>query len=115
MEAFRKLVGMFPKADIKPLFDFSGGHGVYAPSKWAVHEKDSELLSRGVGFAGGIGPENTINVVRQIEENLVIGSEFLVNTQIWIDMESGVRTEDWFDLRKVEQVIRQINLMMQDH
>ena len=71
------------------LFDRSGGKGV-APRVWPRHP------GRRVGYAGGIGPDNVLDVLR------AIGSE---TDDYWIDMETGVRTsDDRFDLDRVERV-----------
>jgi phosphoribosylanthranilate isomerase len=49
------------------------------------------------GFAGGIGPDNVKRVIREISAK--------VDAPFWIDMESGVRTDDRFDLNKVRRVL----------
>ena len=77
---------------ISILLDESGGKGIEAPFRMP-----SYLHNVHVGFAGGINPDN---VVAKIQE---ITSLPHVN-RFWIDMESGVRTNDRFDLDKVEQV-----------
>ena len=33
----------------------------------------------------------------------------------WIDMESGVRTDDWFDLDKVTKVLETCELVIKDY
>ncbi len=80
------------------LFDRSGGRGVVA-ERLPVHNRLLELA----GFAGGIGPDNVMDVIRQINaaSSPVLGP-------YWIDMESGVRTDDRFDLGKVESVLEQV-------
>lgn len=77
---------------ISILLDESGGKGIENPFRMP-----SYLHNVHVGFAGGINPDN---VVAKIQE---ITSLPYVN-RYWIDMESGVRTNDRFDLDKVEQV-----------
>lgn len=52
-----------------------------------------------IGFAGGITPNN----VRGILEGLTAIES---DNQAWIDMESGVRTDDCFDLDKARAVLR---------
>ena len=72
------------------LLDASGGKGI-----------DTEIKTLNVptkvGYAGGINPENVENKLKYLLEN--------VETPFWIDMESGVRTDDWFDLDKVKKVL----------
>lgn len=83
--------GPFPAdAGVEWLFDTSGGRGT-APAAWPAHPG----IGR-VGYAGGINPANVLDVLRAIN----------CNGPYWIDMETGVRTDDWFDLDKCEQVCR---------
>lgn len=68
--------------------DRSGGRGVrgeFAPMPGCK-----------VGYAGGIGPDNVVEVLDRLE---TFGHTY------WIDMESGVRTADQFDLHKVWRVL----------
>jgi|SRR5690606_2543935 len=74
------------------LFDVSGGMGLM-PSSWP-----RPLPGVRMGYAGGIGPSNVRDVLRDIGPV----------EPTWIDMESGVRTDDQFDLEKVEEVLRQV-------
>lgn len=69
------------------LYDCSGGNGTLA-EEWPVHP------GRLVGYAGGITPENVKDVLTAIG----------ATGPYWIDMESGVRTDDWFDLAKCRKV-----------
>jgi hypothetical protein len=76
--------GVFPQdGSIAWLQDGSGGRGV-APSRWFNHPGGDRL----VGYAGGIGPANVLEVIEQID----------AAGPYWIDMESKVRTDDRFDL-----------------
>lgn len=69
------------------LFDTSGGRG-----------QEPEVLppypGRLVGYAGGIGPDNVLTMVKRIA----------ATGPYWIDMESKVRTNNWFDLELCRQV-----------
>lgn len=72
------------------LLDASGGEGV-----------DTSLVAfagRKVGYAGGINADNVGDKLTFLMENEQVGD-------FWIDMESGVRTDDWFDLDKVRKVL----------
>jgi len=72
------------------LYDLSGGRGK-APAKWPLHPGGPKL----VGYAGGLGPHNVASVVQAVGA----GGPY------WLDMESGVRTEqDLLDLDRVQQV-----------
>jgi hypothetical protein len=76
------------------LFDPSGGQGI-EPFRWP----EAPLGVR-MGYAGGINSENVERVLDDIAtENLTIDTDW------WIDMESGVRTDDAFDLAKVRAVL----------
>ena len=73
------------------LLDASGGTG-----------KNTEIRlfssKQKVGYAGGINPDNVADKLTYLFENVQMG-------EFWIDMESGVRTDDWFDLDKVRRVL----------
>lgn len=73
------------------LLDASGGQGVDTPIEILKGDKK-------VGYAGGINPDNVADKLTYLFENVGEG-------EFWIDMESGVRTDDWFDLGKVRQVL----------
>ena len=51
-----------------------------------------------IGYAGGIGPDNVEGKLRTLLEHPT-------EDKFWIDMETRVRTDEWFDLDKVEQVL----------
>ena len=80
------------KGKVSVLLDASGGLGIDTE----LNVKDMKGFK--VGYAGGINPGNVEEKLKYIlsENN---GSPF------WIDMETGVRTDGWFDLDKVEDVI----------
>lgn len=75
------------------LIDYSGGRGIESPLEVVnvpgVH----------VGYAGGIGPGNVGQKLRGL---LTYPSD----GEFWIDMETRVRTDEKFDLDKVEQVLK---------
>jgi hypothetical protein len=74
------------------LFDPSGGRG-FEPMRWPPTPCGCSL-----GFAGGIGPDNVLEVIGDIGPR----------DPYWIDMESGVRTDDRLDLSKVRRVLTQV-------
>ncbi len=72
------------------LLDASGGEGI-----------DTSLVAfagKKIGYAGGINADNVAEKLTFLMENEMVGD-------FWIDMESGVRTDDWFDLDKVRRVL----------
>lgn len=73
------------------LHDASGGRGIVGPFQKPVNGDF-------VGFAGGIDAENVAAKLAEIEA-LDFPNPF------WIDMESGVRTDDYLDLSKVRRVL----------
>lgn len=77
--------------DVDWLYDVSGGNGV-RPKKWLAHP------GRLVGYAGGISADNVLDTIQSI--NGLMGR----CGPYWLDMESSVRTDDWFDLVKVRTV-----------
>ncbi len=70
------------------LFDDSGGKGIL-PTEWPYPD-----LHNTCGYAGGLGPDNLYQQMMSI--HLRSGMK-----KVWIDMESGVRTNNNFDLSKV--------------
>lgn len=73
------------------LLDASGGQGIDTPI---------EILNlpRKIGYAGGINADNVADKLSHLLESDDVDD-------FWIDMESGVRTDDWFDLDKVVKVL----------
>jgi len=82
------------------LYDPSGGEGK-DPSSWPWMPTEDVIIRQRMhfGFAGGIGPANVETVLQQVvEKNPKLEC-------VWIDMESGVRTDDRFDFDKVKTVL----------
>jgi len=81
------------------LFDGSKGKGV-SPDAWPVPIQRGSF-THFCGYAGGLGPDAVqaqlpvIQAVVQTQKNV----------SYWIDMETGIRTDNEFDLAKVEQVL----------
>lgn len=80
------------RSKISILFDVSGGTGML-PQGWA--EADESIFC---GYAGGLKPENLEEELKKIDA--VAG-----NANIWIDMESGVRENDLFSMKKAEKIL----------
>lgn len=77
--------------NVSMLIDGSGGLGIDTPiSIYQSAEK--------IGYAGGISPDNVADKLTYLFENVHQG-------EFWIDMESSVRTNDWFDISKVRRVL----------
>lgn len=76
--------------NVVALNDVSGGTGVAAEIE--------PIEGMRTGYGGGIGPDNVVETIEKI----------LAKTKddFWIDMESGVRTDDRFDLEKVRYVLK---------
>jgi len=73
------------------LLDASGGRGKDTPIE-VLKTKNH------VGYAGGINPDNVAEKLSYLFNEVKEGT-------FWIDMESGVRTDDWVDLDKVVKVL----------
>lgn len=87
--------GKFPQREgLHFLHDASGGRG--KTGNWP--EAPSALNGSMYGFAGGINPDNVLSLVETIR----------CESPYWIDMETGVRTDDWFDLDKCEAVCKSL-------
>jgi len=80
--------------DAVPLFDVSGGAGTL-PKEWPKPQYNVYC-----GYAGGLGPET-------LETQLPLIAEAAGKAQIWVDMETKVRSEDdkQFDLGKVRKCL----------
>lgn len=76
------------------LLDGSGGKGM-----------ESEIIPLvgvpKVGYAGGINPDNVYGKTQKLCESVIV-------QDFWVDMESGVRTDDWFDVDKAYAVILRV-------
>ena len=70
--------------------DNSGGLGKFEDN-WMNSDKY-------FGYAGGLSAEN---IEKVIEDLLIVSDD-----DFWIDMESSVRTNDWFDIKKCEEVLK---------
>jgi hypothetical protein len=88
--------GEFPQdSQVDWLYDVSFGRGS-RPTSWPSLPHSEALC----GFSGGINADNVRDVLRAIAA--APGSTY------WIDMESGVRTDDLLDLGKCEAVCRAV-------
>lgn len=74
------------------LYDASLGKGL-APEIWLA-----PIENKATGYAGGMNNDNVLANVIKIAK--VSGQ-----TPVWIDMETGIRTNDEFDLGKAEKVL----------
>lgn len=81
---------------VEALIDYSGGKGKLGCFNY-VSDGD-EIF----GYAGGINVNNVAYILGYIEGRMKY------NVKYWIDMESSVRTDDWFDLNKVSEVLDEI-------
>lgn len=77
--------------NIHYLYDSSGGRGTQITSF-------KKPLINYTGYAGGINPENVFDICDTL-------SNMEWEQDIWIDMETGVRTNDKFDMQKVNDVL----------
>ena len=92
--------GTLPCRDLEYLADRSGGRGISDLGLWSAPR--GEWLAVRCGYAGGIGP---CNIVQAMDKVCSFGTG--MSRGSWIDMESGVRTNDLFDLEKVDQVLEE--------
>jgi hypothetical protein len=86
--------GDFPSdARVDWLYDVSFGTGV-RPTTWPAAMAGLPFC----GYSGGLGPDTVRGTLPKFD--IADGASY------WIDMESGVRTENRFDLAKCEAVCR---------
>lgn len=74
------------------LFDDSAGRGI-APDHWPA-----PVPGHFCGYAGGLNPEN-------LDRHLDLIAQAAGDDITWIDMETGIRTDDKFDLAKCRRVL----------
>jgi hypothetical protein len=73
------------------LIDGSGGRGIL-PGEWQRPE-----TSKPVGFAGGLGPDTLRSQLPKIEA--------VATADAWVDMEGGLREDDWFSVNRAVRCI----------
>lgn len=78
---------------IHVLNDSSKGLGIVPDNWYSVHRPQGCLE----GFAGGLGPDTIVANLPKLAD---------LEVPHWIDMETGVRTNNQFDLGKVEKVLQ---------
>lgn len=89
-----------PKASaVNLLHDGSGGFGKEIS---VVQPPDDKHFT---GYAGGIKPENVAKIVNLIENNNP------KDTKYYIDMESGIRTDNIFSIEKCSQVVKNLGVV----
>lgn len=74
------------------LMDSSRGTGV-VPETWGAPPSLAQVFC---GYAGGLGPDNVAAVAAQLNAR---------GLPYWLDMESGIRTDNQFDLVKARAVL----------
>jgi len=95
--AINKIINQFNTSNTNILFDASGGRGTQ------INEIKKPFDTIYTGYSGGLNVENTDWICDKIFNH---ADE---NTKVWIDMETGVRTNDEFDLDKVYKVLRRVD------
>jgi hypothetical protein len=88
---------------IEFLFDASRGNGK------RITEYPKPIPQKYNGYAGGIDPKNVMSVLHDL--NKIVPEK----DEIWIDLETGVRTNNELDLSKVESVLSDCTLWMENH
>ena len=100
-QSFREFMKMNPELNVTMLVDPSGGRGI---------DEGLDLIATDekIGYAGGINENN-------VEEKLRTLMEMDTIKKFWIDMESGVRTDDWFDLGKVVRILEKCQNIVKEY
>ncbi len=93
--AFTRFELKNPNINVTLLVDPSGGRGI---------DEGLDIIATNykTGYAGGINTDNVEDKLKHLMEMETVGD-------FWIDMESGVRTDDWFDVNKVIDIIEKCN------
>jgi phosphoribosylanthranilate isomerase len=92
----KKIISEYNTSNTNILYDASGGRGTEIKTIKAPYE------SIYTGYSGGLNPTNIVEICDEIYNHKD-------ESKVWIDMESGVRTEDEFDLDKVYKVLQQVD------
>ncbi len=79
------------------LYDSSRGKGK------EIEKIPSPVPHKFNGYAGGFSPDNIISILTKIDAAIPQESA------IWVDMETGVRTDNQFDLEKVRSILEVVN------
>lgn len=92
-QLYKFLLPLIDEVDF--LFDCSGGKGVL-PNNWpdAVSWFDEPIKLNNCGYAGGLNPDNLVSQIESMEKAAS-------GMPVWIDVESGVRTNEVLDFEKV--------------
>lgn len=88
----------FP-SNINFLYDSSGGRGT------EIKEIKTPLNGYYTGYSGGLSPDNIESICELISKE----KENDLTQYVWIDLESGARTTNEFDLIKVEKILQITN------
>lgn len=96
-EAFLRTITSNVVCDL--LVDMSGGRGKELDLTTA-NSLTAPYLQQYIGYAGGLNPDNVNQYLEELTSRPNKG-----NDKFFIDMESGVRTNNQFDLKKCEQVL----------
>lgn len=84
-----------PPSNIHFLYDNSGGRGL------KIEKIENPITDYYTGYSGGLNPDNIDEVCLMIKSQRS-------DQNVWIDMETGVRTDDDFDILKVKTVLEKI-------
>mgnify|MGYP000887107737 CR=1 FL=1 len=91
----KDIIHKYNMSNTNILFDASGGRGT------EISSIEKPFFSIYTGYSGGIYPDNVIDICNKI-------NDYKNYDNVWIDMESGVRTDDIFDLGKVRDVLKKV-------
>ncbi len=94
-----KIINTNKTSNTHILYDSSGGRG--------VEIKQIKPPFKGIytGYSGGINPDNINEICKQITFHKK-------DDRVWIDIQTGARTDNNFDLEKVEKMLKVVNKHM---
>ncbi len=99
----KEVLDNFVMEDLPPtahfLYDSSGGNGK------VIESIGPTIGSQYTGYSGGITPDNIDDICRMITEDPE-------DVEVWIDLETGARTDNEFDLVKVRTILETANKYM---
>lgn len=83
-------------SNIHFLYDASGGYGK------VIERIESHIINQYTGYAGGLNPDNIKKICTMISDDPE-------QVETYVDLESGVRTDNEFDLVKVRDIAEKVS------
>lgn len=94
LQICEKIINKYKLTNVDFLYDASGGNGIL-PEKY-----EAPIADHYTGYAGGLSPDNIEEAIEKINT-----ASARILQGVWIDTESGVRTDGKLDMDKVDRFL----------